>query len=334
MHNKRMQERKLAGKPQKAKLLAKQGIIPSEKPKLPEEEQKRLDSELRFWVTRLWRSTESLERMIKAGANMNAKDDNGDTAFLLLSGGHAETDELKLFISHGADVNTSHSKYGWTPLMQTFSQKNAELLIKSGAKVNAKDKQNMTPLIHGALNGATGKCRVLLENGAKMEEKDRNGKTALMWAAERGYAEICVLLIEKGAKADKKDPYGNTALMIAAKNGRIHACAFLAKISANIEEKDEEGKTALLLAAEMGQIDVCRLLLKKGADINAKDNIRRTALMLAAHSGHAETCALMVENGATFMEKRPENFSFLHSASASASSQASATVKKARRYSK
>lgn len=73
-----------------------------------------------------------VEQAIMNGANVNAKDNNGWTALMLVTlNNHAETAELLL--KHGADVDAKNN-YGWTALSYASRIDTAKLLRKYGAK--------------------------------------------------------------------------------------------------------------------------------------------------------------------------------------------------------
>ena len=87
---------------------------------------------------------EAVKKHLAAGADVNAKDENGETPLHL-----APTKETaELLIAEGADVNAkSRSGHTSLHLAAIGGQKEiAELLIAAGADVNAKDEDGGTPL--------------------------------------------------------------------------------------------------------------------------------------------------------------------------------------------
>ena len=88
---------------------------------------------------------EAVKQHIAAGADVNAKDENGVTPLHW-----TETKEIaELLIAKGADVNAKDDWSGSTPLHRaaTFGYKEiAELLIAKGADVNARTGSGETPL--------------------------------------------------------------------------------------------------------------------------------------------------------------------------------------------
>ena len=80
-----------------------------------------------------------------------------------------------------ADVNAKDNK-GWSPLhvAAAFNPSPAvlEVLLKAGADVNAKDKDGETPLhFAAALNPSTAVLEILLNAGADPRAIDSEGKT-------------------------------------------------------------------------------------------------------------------------------------------------------------
>jgi 26S proteasome non-ATPase regulatory subunit 10 len=59
-----------------------------------------------------------------------------------------------------------------------------------------------------------------LESGAKVDAKNKDNQTALMWAARCGFKELAILLIGHGADVEERDSSGITALSSAIKEGR------------------------------------------------------------------------------------------------------------------
>ncbi len=62
----------------------------------------------------------------------------------------------------------------------------AEMLINSGAKVNAKAARGVVPLHEAARMRHVALARLLLQHGADVNAKDDDGKTPLDWAGLYG----------------------------------------------------------------------------------------------------------------------------------------------------
>uniref|UniRef100_A0A1I8F5Z0 ANK_REP_REGION domain-containing protein n=1 Tax=Macrostomum lignano TaxID=282301 RepID=A0A1I8F5Z0_9PLAT len=74
----------------------------------------------------------------------------------------------------------------------------ASALLHSGASVNAKDEQSVSPLMRATISAspsaATAVCRVLLDSGSDWSLEDQLGRTARDLARENGKAELEALL--------------------------------------------------------------------------------------------------------------------------------------------
>ncbi|CAK0800614.1 unnamed protein product [Prorocentrum cordatum] len=179
----------------------------------------------------------------------------------------------------------------------------------------------VAPLIEAAKAGSVSLCaKALEEPKVKVDQKDPEGISALMHAAQGGNLQVVSFLVEKGARIAAKDDTGETALMKACKDGHVDIVQYLMnaqvmqrrKIAgpltligdvemtiANekrrvLDMKDDEGVNALMKAAEQGESDVVRLLLDEGASPDAKDDEGWNVLMWAALQGHEDICEMLV----------------------------------------
>ncbi|CAK0878739.1 unnamed protein product [Prorocentrum cordatum] len=181
---------------------------------------------------------------------------------------------------------------------------------------------SVNPLIEAAKAGQVENCaRALEEPKVKVDQKDPEGVSALMHAAQGGYVHVVKFLVEKGARIAAKDDSGETALMKACKEGHVEAIQYLieaqvmqrkkthgplsgqtdaVKTIANerrrvLDTKDDEGVTALMKAAEQGEADIVKLLLDEGASLDLKDDDGWNVLMWAALQGHEDICEMLVK---------------------------------------
>ena len=65
-----------------------------------------------------------------------------------------------------------------------------ELLLSSGADINARNEDQQTPLIAMSVASFTEGVELLISKKADVNAKDRSGKIALHWAASVGAMEI------------------------------------------------------------------------------------------------------------------------------------------------
>nr|XP_058897450.1 M-phase phosphoprotein 8 isoform X3 [Kogia breviceps] len=89
------------------------------------------------------------------------------------------------------------------------------LLLRKGAKVNGRQKNGTTALIHAAEKNFLTTVAILLEAGAFVNVQQSNGETALMKACKRGNSDIARLVIECGADCNILSKHQNSALHFA-----------------------------------------------------------------------------------------------------------------------
>jgi ankyrin repeat protein len=169
--------------------------------------------------------TEAVRVLLEAGANINAKNDNGQTAL------HApldvrnsdyrkyrlSKDTLEVLLAKGADVNLK-DKDGRTPLhlvAKLVDRDIVELILDKGADVNAKDDESgFTALHHAARFGNRNAAELLIARGADINAKDKQGHTPLQIAVNHDY-KVAELLINKGADSGIRTKSGQTLLQLA-----------------------------------------------------------------------------------------------------------------------
>uniref|UniRef100_A0A087XKX9 M-phase phosphoprotein 8 n=1 Tax=Poecilia formosa TaxID=48698 RepID=A0A087XKX9_POEFO len=98
------------------------------------------------------------------------------------------------------------------------------LLIRKGVRVNARQKNGTTALMHAAEKNFLTTVAMLLEAGSYVNAQTLGGETALMKACKRGNADIVRLLLEYGADCNILSKHKNTALYFANFSNNLMVC--------------------------------------------------------------------------------------------------------------
>lgn len=243
-------------------------------------------------------SAEIVKALLNAGANIEAKDNNGETPLYRASyNGRVGVVKELLASSPAPDLNVKNYR-GWTALHSAYD--NAEitkLLLDAGANAHVTDEENTTPLVLAVRRGYDETFCHLLNAVA---DSDAVGEilSAVHSAAGSGRLEMLQLLVEKGANLHAENEDGTTALHIAASNGRESVVNLLLKNGADIHKESKEYGTPLMAAAQNSNVNVAKLLLEKGADVNGVGGRYHTALQAASLMGNQGMVELLLEHNA------------------------------------
>ena len=195
---------------------------------------------------------------------------------------------------------------GYTPLHLAARYGYREIvvyLIKSGARVEAKDCFGATPIHIAACHNHTKVLHVLLEFGAEISSKTFNGSMPLHSAAACGALETIDQLLHYGAILDAGDDNGLTALhytILNVNSGNVGR-RFFTDVNEVVTER--RGHLAGFYLDENNNfkntdfhrwLDVLIRLSLRGANINAVDVFGRTVLHIAAANGLADAVNVLL----------------------------------------
>ena len=185
-------------------------------------------------------------------------------------------------------------------------EKIADVFIKSGVNVNARDAWGWTAL-HSAISAGHMKMvRLLIANKANVNVGDKWGRTALHTAIYGRHTKMARFLIANKADVNAADSEHSTPLHYAAQHSNPSIARGLLKGGASVNVKNNSARTALHYAAQQFQVDIVRALLDHGARLDLTDKGGRTPLGIAKRWRYSisakgkktdETIKLLMERG-------------------------------------
>ncbi|HWB61380.1 MAG TPA: ankyrin repeat domain-containing protein [Chthoniobacteraceae bacterium] len=216
----------------------------------------------------------TVEILVKAGVDVNAKDAGGQTALAKFAdfGEPVLVDEA---LAHGADVNVTDDS-GRTALLNALQPSFAR-----PPDVAMVDEL----LAHGAdatigTNNPAGKgdtpspLKSAIIGGHYYANDDQQARRAMFKK-----------LMDKGARFACEKESDTEALLTAASLGDVAKVKELLAKGVKAGAADDRGWTALMSAAGLGYNEVADALLDAGADVNARDADNFTALWLEVSCG-------------------------------------------------
>lgn len=212
----------------------------------------------------LWGCPETINVLVKHGANLKAEDIDGATPLLWASKHFQNADAL---LALGAGPNHINSK-GITPLMYAAKVKRHDLmeyLIRKGANVNLhnKTKDGVTPLIESVIKDDAEGIELLCSLGADPNLPSKGG-TPLMFAIAQGAGKAAKALLSCGADVNyvwKSENSNITLLEYAIYKRNVVMQSILLSIGADTYAVNEAGLDALGYAYRFGNWGSVLLIL-------------------------------------------------------------------------
>lgn len=252
------------------------------------DEQRVLDERLREAA---WENdVDAARRLIRRGADVNAKDETVQSAYLIATS-EGYLDLLRLTLHHGARIDDKDSWNG-TGLIRAAERGHALVvgeLLRAGI---ARDHVNRIgyQAIHEAVwlgedtASYAATVRVLAAGGVRLQETSPSaGLTPLQMARERGYDNLTRILEYVTTTRPPAD--ADRALLRAAERGDADAVALAVRAGADLEVRDAMGRTPLLLAATYDRVEAARVLVAMGADPDALDDRHDTPWLVTGVTG-------------------------------------------------
>jgi ankyrin repeat protein len=234
-------------------------------------------------------------RLIEHGADVNAKDDSEQSAYLIAtSEGYLRL--LELTLRHGADVGSLDSFNG-TGLIRAADRGHHDIvgrLVQARIDLDHLNNLGWTALHEAIILGDGSRryvdtVRVLVAAGADVAIPSReDGVLPLRHAESKGFDEIAEGLrraLASDRRGEVAPDVADGRLLRAAASGNADAAAIALRQGADIEARDGHRRTPLLLAVTEDRLAVARLLVALGASPDALDDRHDTPWLVTGVTG-------------------------------------------------
>lgn len=185
------------------------------------------DGKSALWVAATHAPSGVVAELIKKGAKVDVLDDKNKRTPLmqvLAVGTQDRAEVVNLLIKAGSNINQKDEN-GDTPLHLAIHNSSLDskvilLLLKTGkVKVESPNGAAMTPLMVAAAEGRADCVKMLLACKASVKAVDNKGNTALLWAVLNENERCAALLMQAGADPARKNNKGESAVSVAKESG-------------------------------------------------------------------------------------------------------------------
>lgn len=159
---------------------------------------------------------------------------------LLLNGADPNTPDIPRWKPHSTAL---HLAVRYEPANETM----IEMLLESGANINARDNQGRT-VLYELCERRRDRCsaaRQLLKAGIDVNALSTELETVLHVVATRGLVDLSQVLVDYGADIEVSDRDGNRALHLAASRNHDGVEIVLVEAGADITARNMNGRTPL-----------------------------------------------------------------------------------------
>lgn len=245
-------------------------------------------------------ATENYMEMLQVFAPLipvNVACDQGWTP-LMAAANEGKIDAIEFLIKAGADVNAKDLS-GKTCLHIAVLESNLEC-VKIFADLNPIDSLavgGITPLAIACAKGDIEIVRYLLCKGSDYTLRDADGDSLLHIAVYQGQFEILQLFAEL-IPIDSLNNHGDTPLMSSCGLQEVNWAKFLLERGADVNKVNAGGASYLHMAASRGNLELVKLFAGLLPVDCITADYKSTPLMVATEKGDVETVKYFIENGA------------------------------------
>ncbi len=223
------------------------------------------------------RYPETVKFFIKAGLDLEAKNEWNATPLLAAAKECENPEVLRLLVESGADIHVKN--YGGISVLITAAAFNPNpdvlrYLLTLGFDIEESDEDGLTPLLACAIwNSSPAVVEALMENGANIREKTKRGETLLHQVAFNRNPEMARYILPAFSTSEV-DNSGESALEKVLCYG--HSADVLELFLRKMKEEH------IFYACRNENPEILETLFKFGYDSNSADSDGMTVMMLVA----------------------------------------------------
>ena len=199
--------------------------------------------------------------LLKAGADPNIADENGETCLHHAVLGECSKEVLRKMLDQGANVNAT-CNMSHTALMLALHQRNSDAInvfLNAGINPFIADGNGNTCLHHAVLVHSNKKTlQAIVDNGADVNALNKENESPLILASIMRNVGAIYVRLEAGADPNIADADGNSCLHHAIMGGRCRGNALLHAIvnsGIDVNARNIKKQSALLMASRIRDVD-------------------------------------------------------------------------------
>jgi ankyrin repeat protein len=163
-------------------------------------------------------------------------------------------------------------KIAWNYVAEKgHNQVRRELFLR-GTYINQRSKDCQTPILRAVPLGFRTTVKLMIKHGAKWDARDNLGLNSLVRAAAMGNKSMAQQLLQEKVDINAgTKQYGRTALRAESEGGYLAVVERLLQEQANVNVAAvrHNGRTTLQATAKRGYLEVVGRLLQEQANVNA-----------------------------------------------------------------
>jgi len=265
-----------------------------------------------------------METLLKAHAQVNAKDMHGCTPLILAASSpklyivdlvsasdrrkrkkaragavakQAKIDAGSSKVAKKGDITDPFSMWKFFPNRIELLALNI-LLKEPGVQVDLLDHMKRSPLTYAARYGRVYAVSRLLSAKANPRLSDGNGRSPLFHAAANGHMEAVEMFLRVGASPNVTDQYFSSPLHIVLQNGDDTLANQLISSEASVNAIDCEGRTPIMIAMDTGNHMMFGALVERRSNLDVLDKRGWNVVMYAVETDMlGEVLPLLTKSG-------------------------------------